>query len=170
MSDVLCIYYSRTGHTRRAMREIADALGAEIVAVSDNVDRGGWGGYLRSGMEAMKKSTRPIRPLETEKHLEDYKLVIIGTPVWAGRCASPIRALLKRRGLELERVAYVLTRGSDRRYESVYSQMDLYTKKKHLFAVSLLPGSEGYNFWRDQLIGDARRYLEQENAGETGRN
>ena len=30
MSDVLCIYYSFSGNTRRAMKEIADAVGAEI--------------------------------------------------------------------------------------------------------------------------------------------
>ena len=33
MSDILCIYYSRTGHTRRAVKEIAEALGAEITAI-----------------------------------------------------------------------------------------------------------------------------------------
>ena len=30
MSDVLCIYYSRTGHTKKAMEEVAAALGAEL--------------------------------------------------------------------------------------------------------------------------------------------
>ncbi|MEI3128632.1 MAG: hypothetical protein V8T09_05485 [Oscillospiraceae bacterium] len=35
MSDILCIYYSRTGHTRRAVKEIAEALDAEIVAITD---------------------------------------------------------------------------------------------------------------------------------------
>ena len=29
MSDILCIYYSRTGNTRKAMGEIAAALDAE---------------------------------------------------------------------------------------------------------------------------------------------
>ena len=33
MSDILCIYYSRTGHTRRAVKEIAEALGAEITGI-----------------------------------------------------------------------------------------------------------------------------------------
>ena len=33
MSDILCIYYSRTGHTRRAVKEIAEALGALTAAV-----------------------------------------------------------------------------------------------------------------------------------------
>ena len=35
MSDILCIYYSRTGNTRRAVKEIAEALDAEIVAITD---------------------------------------------------------------------------------------------------------------------------------------
>lgn len=39
MSDILCIYYSRTGHTRRAVKEIAEALDAEIVAITDGRDR-----------------------------------------------------------------------------------------------------------------------------------
>lgn len=102
MSDILCIYYSRTGHTRRAVKEIAEALGAEITAITDDCDRSGWRGYMRCGMDAMKTSTRPLQPFETEKPLGAYKLVIVGSPVWAGRCASPIRALLKRRGLEME--------------------------------------------------------------------
>ena len=60
MSDILCIYYSRTGHTRRAVKEIAEALGAEITAITDDCDRSGWRGYMRCGMDAMKTSTRPL--------------------------------------------------------------------------------------------------------------
>ena len=48
MSDVLCIYYSFSGNTRRAMKEIADAVGAEIVAIDDGADRNGWRGRLRA--------------------------------------------------------------------------------------------------------------------------
>ena len=31
MSDILCVYYSRTGRTEKAMKEIAQALDAELV-------------------------------------------------------------------------------------------------------------------------------------------
>ena len=73
---------------------------------------------------------------------------------------SPVRALLKRRGLELERVAYVLTRKSSRKYEEIYEQMDQYTARPHLLEVSLRPGAVGYEFWRDKLVGEVRRYLD----------
>jgi flavodoxin len=161
MSDVLCLYYSRTGRTEEAMQEIAAALNAELVEITDDVDRSGLRGFLRAGREAMRSSTHPLEPYHTEKNLEDYRLVILGTPVWAGRCASPIRALLKRRGLEMARVAYVLTRSSDRKYSEVFQQMDMYTAEKHVLAVSLRPGNVGYNFWLDGFIQDVKRYLEQ---------
>ena len=154
MSDILCIYYSRTGHTRRAMEEVADALGAEVTAITDDRDR--------SGMDAMKTSTRPLLPFQTEKPLNEYRLVIIGSPVWAGRCASPVRALLKRRGLELSNVAYVVTRSTSQRSEEVYDQMDMYVKNAHRMAVSLRPGSEGYEFWRNDFVQNVRRWMDEQ--------
>lgn len=159
MSDVLCIYYSRTGKTRQAMEEVAQALDAELVEITDGQDRAGFKGFMLSGMEAMRKSTRPLKPYTTEKDLEDYRLVILGTPVWAGRCSSVIRALLKRRGLEMKRVAYLLTRDSDKHYEEIYDQMDQYTARPRVAAGSVRVGDVGYAFWRDKFITDAKAFL-----------
>ena len=159
MKDVLCIYYSRTGKTKKAMEEIAAALDAELVAITDGQDRTGFKGFMLSGMEAMRRSTRPIKPFETERNLEDYRLVVLGTPVWAGRCSSVIRALLKRRGLEMKRVAYLLTRDSDKRYEEIYDQMDQYVAKSRIAAVSLRVGDVGYNYWRDGFIREVQSFL-----------
>ena len=161
MRDVLCIYYSRTGNTKRVMETIAKEMDAELLALTDGVERSGLRGWLRSGMDAMKLSTKPLNPFETARPLEEYKLVIVGSPVWAGRMASPIRSLLKRRGLELHRVAYVVTRSTEQRSEEVYDQLDLYTAEKRLFAVSLRPGSEGYEFWRNDFVQNVQRWLEQ---------
>jgi menaquinone-dependent protoporphyrinogen IX oxidase len=159
MSDVLCIYYSRTGKTRQAMAEVAEALDAELVKITDGQNRSGFKGFMLSGMEAMRKSTRPLKPFTTEKELEEYRLVIIGTPVWAGRCSSVVRALLKRRGLEMQNVAYLLTRDSDKRYEEIYEQMDQYVAKPRIAAGSVRVGDVGYAFWRDKLIQEVKAFL-----------
>ena len=159
MSDVLCIYYSRTGKTRQAMAEVAEALDAELVKITDGQNRSGFKGFMRSGMEAMRRSTRPLKPFTTEKELEEYRLVIIGTPVWAGRCSSVVRALLKRRGLEMQNVAYLLTRDSDKRYEEIYEQMDQYVAKPRIAAGSVRVGDVGYAFWRDKLIQEVKAFL-----------
>ena len=159
MKDVLCIYYSRTGKTKQAMEEVAQALNAELVEITDGQDRSGFKGFMLSGMEAMRISTRPLLPFTTEKPLEEYRLVVIGTPVWAGRCSSVVRGLLKRRGLEMRRVAYLLTRDSDKRYEEVYDQMDQYVSRPRIAAGSVRVGDVGYAFWRDKFIQEVKAFL-----------
>lgn len=143
MSDILCIYYSRTGNTKKAMEEIAAALDAELAELRDNADRSGWRGWLRCGLDAMRKDTRPVAPLETARPLGDYRLVILGTPVWAGRSSAVMRSFLKDRGGEIRNAAYVLTRSSGSQYQEVYRQMDLCVPAGHLAAVSLRSGDVG---------------------------
>ena len=160
MSDILCMYYSRTGNTRKAMEEIASALDAELVELTDGIDRAGWKGWLHSGLDAMRRTTAPLTGYETERPLKDYRLVILGTPVWAGRCSSVIRGFLKKHGRELQSTAYVLTRKSEERYEDIYDQMDLYTEAPHQAAVSLRCGSVGYVFWQEEFLRQVREQLE----------
>ncbi|WP_455581073.1 flavodoxin family protein [Dysosmobacter sp.] len=161
MSDILCLYYSRSGNTKKAMLEMAETLGAELVELHDAVERGGWKGWLRCGMDAMKKTTQPLSHFETDRPLEDYRLVILGTPVWAGRCSSVMRAFLKDHGQKLQRVAYVVTRSSDGKNEEVYDQMDLYTARPHQAAVSLRSGSVGYAFWQEEFLRQVRELLKK---------
>ena len=149
---IICIYYSRSGKTEGVMREIACALDCELVEVHDRVRRSGALGWLRCGIDAMRKKTRAVSRLETKRNLWEYKLVILGTPIWAGRCSSVMRGLLKRRGYEMADVAYVITHGSEEPYREVFDQMDLYVLKPHVADVSLRPGSTGYVFWRDQFL------------------
>ena len=159
MSNILCLYYSRTGVTRSAMKEVAEALNAESVEISDGVDRSGTLGYFMCGMDAMRRGTHRIKPYATEKPLSDYDMVILGTPVWAGRCSSVMRGFLKRHGLELHRVAYLITRASDDANKDVFQQMDHYTASPRMAEVSLRPGAVGYHFWRDQFLTDIRNAL-----------
>ena len=161
MNDVLCIYYSRTGKTKAAMEEIAGALDAELVELRDGVERGGWKGWLRCGMDAMRRTTPPVRPFETSRPVKDDHLVIIGTPVWAGRCSSTVRDFLKRYGKTLQNAAYVVTRGSEDKNEEVYEQMDLYALCGHQAAVSLRSGSVGYAFWEEEFLRQVREFLNQ---------
>lgn len=166
MNDkILCICYSRTGYTRQAMTEIAEALDCELVEVYDKVKRDGAIGWLRCGLDAMRKRTRPTVRLKTKRALSDYELVILGTPIWAGRCSSVIRGFLKRHGYEMRHVGYVITHKSEDLYKDVYRQMDLYLQGTHVADVSLRPGSAGYHFWRDQFIKTCSDFvaLEKEN-------
>ena len=159
MSDILCIYYSRTGNTKKAVEKIARELDAEVLELRDGVDRSGWRGFLRSGLEAMRRTTHPLKPIETQRPLKDYRLVIVATPVWAGRCSSVVRSFLRQYGKKLRQAAYLITRGSEDKCEEVYGQMDLYTPCGHQAAVSLRSGSVGYAFWQEEFLRQVREAL-----------
>lgn len=162
MKDILCIYYSRTGNTKKAMEEIAAALDAEIVELRDGVERSGLRGWLRCGRDAMRKETEPLLSFQTSQGLPKYRLVILGTPVWAGRCSAVMRAFLKAHGQKLPQTAYVVTRSSKNKYEEVYRQMDLYVPAGHVAAVSLRSGDVGSTFWQEEFLRQTRELLAAE--------
>lgn len=152
MSSILCIYYSRSGITAKLMEHIAARLDCECVALSDGVDRSGLFGWLRCGMDAMARKIPMVSAPDTALPLEEYDLVIIGTPVWAGRCSSPVRSFLLQFGEQLKEAAYVITRGSDNRYEDVFDQMDLYVKTPHTKALTIRPNTVGCTFWQEEFL------------------
>ena len=63
MRDVLCIYYSRTGNTKKVMKAIASEMDAELVELTDGIERSGLRGWLRSGLDAVKKDCPEAAPL-----------------------------------------------------------------------------------------------------------
>ena len=156
MSYMLCLYYSRTGSTEKLMREIAQELHCEMVKLEDGENRAGLRGWLHSGMQAMARRVPPVKKPKTALPLGVYDLVIIGTPVWAGRCSAPVRSFLMEYGEEMRRAAYVITRGSEVRYEEVFDQMDLYVRSPRVSAVSIRPNAVGSAFWRDEFLASIR--------------
>lgn len=156
MPNILCVYYSRTGNTEKLMQEIAADLNGELLKLDDGVDRSGLRGWLRSGLQAMSRRLPAVKPPETELPLSIYDLVIIGTPVWAGRCSAPVRSFLMEYGEDIRRAAYVITRGSEVHYEEVFDQMDLYVRSPRVHAVSIRPNAVGADFWRDEFLASIR--------------
>ncbi|OYD14534.1 hypothetical protein CH330_08280 [candidate division WOR-3 bacterium JGI_Cruoil_03_51_56] len=90
----LVVLYSRTGNTLSVAKRIAGEIEADLEVIEDKVDRKGILGFLLSGYEALRKKVPPIA--EPKYTPGDYNLVIIGTPIWAGRMSSPVRAYLLR--------------------------------------------------------------------------
>ncbi|KUK27085.1 MAG: hypothetical protein XD60_0760 [Acetothermia bacterium 64_32] len=103
----LVAIYSRSGTTLSVGKRIADALGADLEVIEDRVNRRGILGFLRSGYEALAKRVPPIA--EPKHDPGDYDLVVVGTPIWAGRMSSPVRAYLHRFRGKLPRAAFFAT-------------------------------------------------------------
>lgn len=159
MANILCIYYSRSGNTARAASDVAKALDAELVEIHDNVNRSGLFGFLKSGMHASSKHPMHTIGFKTAYPLETYQLVIVATPIWAGRCASPVRLFLRKHGKKIQNTCYVVTRASSNRYEEVYKQMDVYTTTPHLEGGSLACKGVGYHFWLEDFLTRVKNRL-----------
>ena len=109
MNDKLIVYFSRSGHCRRLAEEIAVAAGADLDVIREMGVRSGLSGYLRSAYEAWQQKVVAISP--ATKDPSRYSLVVLGSPVWAGKLCSPMRAYITAHKHEFKRVALFCTQG-----------------------------------------------------------
>ncbi|SFS13943.1 Flavodoxin [Dyella sp. OK004] len=109
MPSILVVYYSRSGTTRQVAKQLAEKLGADLLAVQDIQSRRGLSGYLRSALEVMGRSLPAIEPTCTP--LSRYDLIVLGTPVWMGRLSSPMRRFLNDHAPQMRKAAFFTTMG-----------------------------------------------------------
>ena len=74
--NVLIVYYSRTGTTRRIAEEIKNSLKGDIKEIRDVKSRSGIIGWLNAGKDAISKNLTKIENVNLNP--SDYKVVIIG--------------------------------------------------------------------------------------------
>lgn len=125
MMKILVVYYSRSGFTKKVANKIAETLSADIEQLIDKNKRKGFFGFLFSGYEAVTKKEAKILPLE--KDPQDYELVIVCSPVWAGSLSSPIRTFLNRSKEKIKNIAFVATYKAAA--ERIFEQMEQISKK-----------------------------------------
>jgi flavodoxin len=109
MKDILVVYFSRSGYTRRIAEQIARNAAADCEAIRERRSRHGLLGYWRSAHQALRATAVDIEPgvLDPRK----YALVVLGTPVWAGNVSAPMRAYIAKHRDDFTRVALFCTQG-----------------------------------------------------------
>lgn len=115
----LVVFYSRTGNTRKVGEEIARKLGAEREEIIDEKKRDGVIGFLTGGRDAFTKKKTKIKPIK--KNPAFFDLVVIGTPVWAGKVSPAVRTYLAENKEGLKKVAFYCTMGYSS--SSTFSEM-----------------------------------------------
>jgi len=108
MKKILVVYYSRTGHTKKIAEEISKNLNADIDEIIDKKKRKGFIRFLSAGREALRGN---LTEIEFNKKTEDYDLVVIGTPTWAGTIPPAIRTYLSKN--KPKNIAFFCTHGSE---------------------------------------------------------
>jgi hypothetical protein len=84
-------------------------------------------GYLRSAREALKKALIEIQP--AAKDPQGYEVVVLGTPVWAGKISSPLRAYVMSQRGQFGQVAFFCTQHSSGAERVFNAMADLCSKQ-----------------------------------------
>ncbi len=105
----LVVYYSRSGNTREVAQSIAQEMQCDIEEIHDTQKRSGIIGWIKSAYQANRGKLTTIKPLE--KDPSDYDLVVVGTPIWAGFPAVPVKTYLIENKDKFKDVAFFATYG-----------------------------------------------------------
>jgi hypothetical protein len=106
---ILIVYYSETGHTRAAAQALDEALDATVEPLSAPLlsgRRGFWMFCWRT-LTAIVGRAAEIEPPRHDP--AGFGLVVLASPVWAGRLSTPMRSYIERFRRRFGRVAFVTT-------------------------------------------------------------
>ena len=110
---VLIAYFTRTGVTRQVaevLRETLSASDTEEVVSTEIVDRRNWSGpvgFIRALWASLRRKATTIEPLPVR--VEDFDLVVVGTPVWADSVTPAARTFCAGQGRKARRIALFCT-------------------------------------------------------------
>ena len=134
MGKTLVVFYSESGHTKRAAGRVAALLGAELEQIRAPGLWRGLGGYLQRIWLALRGLQVAIAPPREDPR--DFDRVLLCSPVWAGHVSSPLRSYLIQMTGRLPEVAFVLTSGG-RQVAGAFAEMAQLAGKRPLAEVDI---------------------------------
>jgi menaquinone-dependent protoporphyrinogen IX oxidase len=132
----LVIYYSRSSITKKIAQTISEKNNADIEEIVDTQQRGGIIGFIKSGFQAVYDKLTKIEDIKS--NLDDYDLVILGTPVWAGKPSTPATTFIKKYHTKIKNLAVFITHAnSNNSYQSAIDFIENAAGKKAIKTLSV---------------------------------
>ena len=89
----IVLYYSYSGHTKKAAEKLARTQSAELVEIQTKTHKSKFLTYLVDCPRAMMRKASPIEPITQD--LSGYDMITLAAPVWAGRPAPAFNSMVK---------------------------------------------------------------------------
>lgn len=101
----IIIYYSLDGNVKLLSETMAQELGADILPLKlkKEIKNDSFMKYFWGGKQVVMKETPELEKVDL--NLDNYDLIILGTPVWAGSYAPALRSFLEQVNLSGRKVA-----------------------------------------------------------------
>jgi len=93
MSNILILYYSRTGKSRWVAQELGSLLAADVEEIREKKKRSGVLGFIGGIKDSLLK--RPAE-LANEPSTQGRTVIVLGMPVWANNPPPAVRTYLSR--------------------------------------------------------------------------
>lgn len=106
---VLIVYYSRTGNTREIANQIHESVGGDIVELQpvepypDDYEAA-----KKRAKEELNSGSKPALKTKVEK-IGSYDVIFVGTPIWWGTIAAPVKTFLSEYDLSGKTIAPFVT-------------------------------------------------------------
>lgn len=126
-TDVLVLYYSRSGNTEAMAREIARRFQADIRKLTTESYTLDFKGWINANTDAWNQNAAVIEPEAID--LSNYNLIILGSPIWYFRPAPPLWTFVEKNNFQGKTVVLFNTFNSRFKSEHIHEFQQLINKK-----------------------------------------
>lgn len=142
--DVLVVYFSRMGYTKKIAYDEAENNGANILEIKAKEKTENTSGFWWCGRYGMHKWNMPIEDMNID--FEKYDKIIIVSPIWVFSVSSPIREFCYKYKGKIKSVEYVFNHFMKYNFKNIADEMDtiLGLKRNKLTSICTRLGKEVY--------------------------
>ena len=118
----LIVFYSLEGNTELIAQTLAKRLQADVLKLETErpFPTEGFKKFVHGGRSAVFKHRPKLKNKDVD--LNQYDLILIGTPIWAGSFSSPIRSFIHKYNMTGKNIAlFVCSAGGE--VEKCYSRL-----------------------------------------------
>lgn len=126
--DILVVYFSRMGYTKKIAYEEANKTGADIIEIKSTERTENTLGFWWCGRYGMHKWNMPIEDINID--IKSYKKIIIVSPIWVFSVSAPIRNFCYKYSKEINKVEYIFTHFMNVGFENVADEVDQILNQK----------------------------------------
>lgn len=130
------IYYSLTGNTKDAAETIKTQLDADIIELKTvkKLSQNNFKKFMIGGMRATFGMCAKLEKIEI--NLSKYDEIILGTPIWAGKCVPAINTLLRDKKIADEVFAIFTVSGGGDNDKCIANLKKRLPNMKHTIALA----------------------------------
>lgn len=109
MPKGLIVYYSFEGTTEIVAKVLSEEFELDCIRLKPvkELKSKGFSKFVWGGAQVVMGSIPELEPINV--NLDEYDFIWLGTPIWAGTYAPPIRAFLDQPNLNNKKIAYFYT-------------------------------------------------------------